>query len=137
MGDDGLGIHVINLLKKEKLPDYVELVDGGTKGLNLINYFEGKDIAIIVDAIDLEKEPGDVIVLKDEEIRKYFHVKYSVHEIGIIDLLDTATLLEILPEHVILIGMQPHNIELTTDLSESIKKGLPNLINNIKQFINA
>jgi len=137
MGDDGVGVHVINLLKKEKLPEYVEVVDGGTNGLNLLNFIEGKDIVIIIDSIDLKKTPGEIIILKNEEIKKYFRLKCSVHDIGLVDLLDTATLLNILPKSIILVGVQPDKISLQTELSETVRKSVPKIIDNIKKIINA
>jgi len=137
MGDDGLGIHVIKKLQDEKLPDNVELVDGGTKGLNLMNYFENKQLAIIIDAINIEKKPGELIIIDGENVNRFFKIKYSVHEIGIVDLFDSLMLLDMLPEKIFLIGLQPCKIALQTELSEPLEKNLHLVINKVKEIINA
>jgi len=137
MGDDGLGIHVIKKLQDEKLPDNVELVDGGTKGLNLMNYFENKQLAIIIDAINMEKKPGELIIIEGENVNKFFKIKYSVHEIGLVDLFDSLMLLDMLPEKIFLIGLQPWKIALQTELSEPLEKNLHLVINKVKEIINA
>jgi len=53
LGDEGAGIHVINKLKKIKLPPNVEIIDGGTSGFKLISIFNEhkNDRFLIIDAI--------------------------------------------------------------------------------------
>jgi hydrogenase maturation protease len=135
MGDDGLGVHVINELKNRNFPENVEVVDGATKGLDLIHYLENKDFLIIIDAIDLNKNPGELIILKDEEIKNYCKIKYSVHEIGLGDLLSTALLMDILPEEIVLIGLQPENIELKTELSQKLRDNLNLIFQEIDKLL--
>ena len=40
MGDEGIGVHTIQALSKIKLPDYVDILDGGTGGFLLLSCFE-------------------------------------------------------------------------------------------------
>lgn len=137
MGDDGLGIKAIKRLKEMGLPENVEIVEGGTKSLDLLNYFEGKEYAIIVDAVDLGKEPGALIILKDREISNYFKMKFSAHEIGLDDLLATAELLDILPRKLVLVGLQPNGVNLSTDLSPPVKNNFNTFIEKILELLNA
>jgi len=53
LGDEGAGIHVINKLKKIKLPPHVEIIDGGTSGFKLISIFNEhkNDRFLIIDAV--------------------------------------------------------------------------------------
>ncbi len=55
LGDEGIGVHTINKLKKEKLPSTVLLVDGSTAGFRLLTILETyKDCKfIIIDALEL------------------------------------------------------------------------------------
>ncbi len=135
LGDDGFGIHVINYLNSINFPENVEVVDGGTKGIELLHYFENKNSIIIVDAINLDKEPGDIIEFSKDDIKKYFNIKFSAHELGVADLLMDAELMGILPENLIVIGCQPEKIELTTELSENLKKKIPIVADRILELI--
>jgi len=135
MGDDGLGVHAVKILKNLNLPENIEIIDGGTKGLDLLTYLENKDALIIIDAINFNKKPGELIILKDDDIKNYFRIKFSMHEIGLGDLISAADLLDILPEKIIILGFQPEKIELTTELSETLKDNLPLLIENVKRIL--
>ena len=44
LSDDGVGVHTLNRLQEEyDLPEYVQLIDGGTKGLDLLPLLEERD----------------------------------------------------------------------------------------------
>ena len=62
MGDEGLGVHAAVRLQKENLPDRVDVVDGGTGGFHLLEYFETYDNIILVDAT-LDDNPNGTIRL--------------------------------------------------------------------------
>jgi len=135
MGDDGFGIHVVNYLNSLSIPENVEVVDGGTKGVELLHYFENKKSVIIVDVIDLGKEPGEIIEFSNNEVQKYFNIKFSGHELGVTDLLIDAELIDILPENIVIIGCQPEKIDITTELSENLKSKIPIVAKRILELI--
>ena len=59
--DDGVGVHAINKLRDEyEFPEHVKLIDGGTKGLDLLPLFENQDKVLIIDAANFKKEPGTI-----------------------------------------------------------------------------
>ena len=41
LGDEGVGVRVIERLLTHPLPEEIEVIDGGTAGYELINFFEG------------------------------------------------------------------------------------------------
>ncbi len=138
MGDDGIGVHAIEALRKNRMLRGIDIVDGGTKGLELINHFENKKRAIIIDAIDLNRAPGEFILLRGEQITTYLdRIRYSVHEIGLKDLLSTLLLLDMMPDELILIGLQPGKIEAGTTLSNGVKNNLNQLIDRITEIVHA
>ena len=48
LSDDGVGVYAVNELKRSyDLPDNVDLIDGGTMGLDLLPFIEGKDRVIL------------------------------------------------------------------------------------------
>ena len=36
MGDEGIGVHIIQEMAKQDLPDHVDILDGGTGGFSLL-----------------------------------------------------------------------------------------------------
>jgi hydrogenase maturation protease len=56
--DEGFGVRAAEKIYAEyDLPDYVEVVDGGTQGYNLLQYVAKATHLIILDAIDFGHEP--------------------------------------------------------------------------------
>ena len=68
-GDDGVGVRVAEALAEQALPDDVEVVDGGTQGLGLVNLMEGRQRVILVDAADMGKAPGEFVRFTLDEVR--------------------------------------------------------------------
>ncbi len=55
------------------LPDYVEILDGGTAGMELLGDMANRDHLIIADAIVSKKSaPGTMMILRDEEVPALF-----------------------------------------------------------------
>lgn len=132
--DDGIGVHVINTLRNEyEFPESVHLIDGGTKGLDLLPFFEGNDKVLIIDAVDFKREPGTIGIIKDEKIPAFLSSKLSVHQIGLPDMLFAARLMGITPPEMCLIGIQPQSIETGTELSEEIKTRFKSLLERTLQ----
>lgn len=50
--DEAIGVHIAEALAERYiLPDYVEVMDGGTAGMELLDSMAGRDHLIITDAI--------------------------------------------------------------------------------------
>ncbi len=62
MGDEGIGVQVIQEMIKHKLPDYVDILDGGTGGFLLLNCFEAYSTVIFIDAT-MDGKPAGIISL--------------------------------------------------------------------------
>lgn len=133
MGDDGLGITAIALLRgKWKEADDLVFVDGGTWGMNLMPLIEGARRLLIVDAIDRGLPAGSRIELEREEIPKYFALQLSPHQLDLREVLALAELRGTLPEETLAIGVQPEKVELSLDLSPTVAAKLPGLLADIE-----
>jgi len=122
LSDDGVGVHIVNKLNNEyTFPENVTLIDGGTKGLDLLPFIEGSDRLLIVDAANFKKEPGTIDTVFGDKIPAFLSQKLSVHQIGLPDMLFAAKLMEISPSEMCLIGIQPKSMETSTEMSEEIK----------------
>ncbi len=122
MSDDGAGIFALRELEKRyNWPDNLELIDGGTKGLELLPFVEDRDRLLFIDAVDFGKEPGYVGELNKDQIPDHFATKLSVHQIALPDLIGAGRLLGTLTEELHLVGIQPEYIETGYGLTERVK----------------
>lgn len=128
-GDDGVGVRVAEALAAKPLPREVEVVDGGTEGLGIVSLMAGRRRVIFVDAAEMGQSPGhfgrftpdQVKLLSDEQ-------RLSVHAAGLRDALLLARALNILPDEVIIFGLQPAETGWDGQLSPQVEAALPDLI---------
>lgn len=131
LSDEGVGIHAIRALRERfSLPEGLELVDGGTMGLDLLPYVEGRKKLLIVDAVNLGEAPGTIRVLEGDSVRRFLDTKFSVHQIGLPDMLFAAELKGILPPEVCIVGIQPERIETGLEMSVAVSE-------NFEAFVDA
>ena len=127
--DEGFGVHVINYLNEHyEFPDNVQLVDGGTLGMELTHFITGTKRLLIIDAGDGGLDAGSIYRLTGDEIKAHFRQKISAHEVGIEEVL---TLLELTGrpiEEVIVLGAQPFDMGAGVGLSEGMEKILPTVV---------
>lgn len=128
LGDEGVGVHVINKLREEwSFSPEIEIIDGGTLGLDLLPYLEKYSKILIVDAVEFGKEPGYISILSDTEIIKSLGKKFSVHHIGLSDILFACQLVNIKPDEVIIIGIQPKSLDVGIEMTDEICCRIPDL----------
>jgi hydrogenase maturation protease len=125
--DDGVGLAALERLRHWRLPQEVQLEDGGTWGLNLLPLIESAERLLILDAIDARAAPGTLLVLENDEIPKLFSTKLSPHQIDLREVLALAELRGTLPSETVAIGLQPERVEMSTVLSPAVKAGLDDL----------
>jgi len=132
ISDDGVGVHIVSKLNDEyTFPDNVTLIDGGTKGLDLLPFIEGSDRLLIIDAANFKKEPGTIDTVVGDKIPAFLTQKLSVHQIGIPDMLFAAKLMDISPKEMCLIGIQPKSMETSTEMSQEIKARFDDLYTKV------
>ncbi len=127
--DEGVGVLLLDYLY-DAFPgaDNIDIVDGGTEGIRLLHHVEETDYLIMLDAINADAEPGTIIVLKNDEVPKFFGQKMSVHQMGVQDLVHNAYLRGTIPEEMCLIGVQPQLVEIGFELTEPVQKSIPKLV---------
>jgi hydrogenase maturation protease len=135
--DEGLGIRALTRLQQQySLPASVQVVDGGTLGLELLSYLEGARRVLVLDAALTDGSPGTIICLHGDEVPAFFGMRSSPHEIGLPDLLAVARLRGAAPTEITLIGMQPGVIELGWELSAVVADHLDALVETtIKELV--
>lgn len=131
-GDEGLGVHALQrLADRYVLPPEIEVVDGGTLGLNLLPYLDGTSMLLVIDAVQAGRAPGSLVRLQDEAIMPVLAVKLSLHQAGLRELLATSRLLGTHPAQVVLLGIEPDTIGWTTDLSTPAAASMDALVDAV------
>jgi hydrogenase maturation protease len=129
MADDGVGLAALTRLEDEWfVPHDVELVDGGTWGMNLLPIIERADRLLIFDAIDLGGKPGTVVRLEGRDVPRQLAQKLSPHQIDLREVLALAELRGTLPRELIALGIQPARVEMSTALSPEVEAQLDHLV---------
>lgn len=132
MSDDGVGVKVVHKLQRDyQFDDSVEIMDGGTLGLDLLPKLEGIDGLILVDAVETGMAPGTCIRMSGEELPIALETKVSPHQMGLKDLLSVAELMGHAPREMVLIGVQPGSIEMDTELTPEVEATVDILVQNI------
>ncbi len=138
MTDDGAGIHVIDRLREMDLPEHVRLVDGGTLGFTLLEIVEGARRLIVVDAAQLEAEPGTVQVFQDAEMDGYLTGcrRSSVHEVNLLDVIGAARFRGNMPKRYALVGIQPESVDWGAEPTERVARGVDQATAAILELLN-
>lgn len=111
--DEGFGIRVAERLYSHyHWPEYVEIVDGGTQGLNLLGYVEQASHLLLLDAIDYGLAPGTLQTYAGEKVPSYLSAKkMSLHQNSFSEVLALADIRGHLPPHIALVGLQPVQLD--------------------------
>ena len=125
--DEGIGPWVVDRLR-ELNPDApgIEWMDGGNLSFSTAPDVEDAEYLIVVDATQLKAPPGTVKVFVDEEMDRMLgsHGR-SVHEVGLLDVLNMARITGRLPRRRALVGIQPDIIDWGTEPTPAVGAAMP------------
>lgn len=130
MSDEGIGVILVNRLSElsNEFP-FVDFVDGGTAGMNLLHLLEGRKKAIIIDCANMEQEPGQIKKFSPDEVKSVKQLAHqSLHEQDLLKIIEIAKQLDQCPEDIVIFGIQPKNIELGQTLSLELTQKIDDYI---------
>ena len=123
MGDEGVGVHAVRRLETTDLAVKADFLDGGTGGFQLLGSFDGRERIILIDATMDGRPPGTVALLRPR-FASDFPRSLSAHDIGLCDLVESASLLGSLPR-IDLVTVSVADVQsLTLDLSPAVAASL-------------
>lgn len=141
MGDDGVGIHVVHELKRRRLPDHVDVVDGGTAGVGLVDILCGRRRVIAVDAIKAAGDgPQEIRLLSpdnlcDDLVPGEDGGDYSVHDMGLTFAIRLIKVLDMKIPDIAIIGIPAADIRPKTALSEQCSRLVPEAADLVMKMI--
>jgi hydrogenase maturation protease len=123
MGDEGVGVRVIETLTREAWPADVALVDGGTGGFHLLEYLRDFNPIIMIDAA-MDGRPAGTVGLIRPKYASDFPRALTAHDIGLRDLVEAAQLTGALPDiHLItvsIVEIQSMELRLSPEVAAAI-----------------
>jgi hydrogenase maturation protease len=130
MGDDGVGIRVIERLQEMKLPENVEVIEAGVGGMSILSWIEDADKAVIVDAVQTGNEPaGTVYEFTDKELPPSDMFMLSLHDLNLVDTINVGRIVQKMPEEIVIIGVEVKRVaEFTRELTPEVEGAIPEVL---------
>lgn len=129
MGDDGVGIRALEELRAGwTFRPEIDLVDGGTWGMQLLPLIEDADRVLFIDAIDWGAPEGSCVRLEREDLPKFLSQKLSPHQIDLKEVLAVAELRGTIPDETVALGVQPSQVTLSDSLSVRVGNSVNDLL---------
>ena len=134
--DEGVGVHVVERLREIPLPENVEVLDGGTAGLDLVDFIEGYKKLIVIDAVNAGEKPGTLYRLTEENLDIKQKAIMSFHDIDFLDALYMSETMNQKPGEVVVIGIEPKDMSEGLELSPEIEERIPEIIKLVMKEVN-
>ncbi|MFD2113105.1 HyaD/HybD family hydrogenase maturation endopeptidase [Thiorhodococcus fuscus] len=111
--DEGFGVRVVEeIANRYRFASNVRLLDGGTQGIYLVDQVRWADVLVVFDAVDYGLPPGSFKRVEGDAVPKFMGAKkMSLHQTGFQEVLALADLMCDFPSHLLLIGVQPVELE--------------------------
>ena len=127
--DEGFGVRVAEYLDAHyDFPENVQIVDGGTLGIELTQCVTGTKKLLVIDSINGHAAPGTRFAFRDDDVLAHFQDKISAHEVGIQDVLALLTVTGRKIPTVTVLGVQPYDLEAGVELSDEMKALVPEVV---------
>lgn len=129
LSDEGVGVRAIEALRQRfELPAEVEVIDGGTSAMELLDELSRARLLIVVDAVKAGRPPASIVHLTGAEVPVFFRSKLSPHQIGLSDVLASLDLLGEAPQKTIIVGVEPVSLRLGMELSAEVQAIMPDVL---------
>ena len=139
--DEGFGVRAVEFLHRQyQFDDNVQLMDGGTQGVYLVHHVQEADILVVFDAVDYGLTPGTIRLVEGDDVPKFLGAKkMSLHQTGFQEVLALAEMLGKYPQHLLLVGVQPEQLEdyggsLTSVVQQQIEPAISHALEWLQQF---
>lgn len=130
LGDDGVGVSVAQRLAGRSLPEGVEVVDVGIRGIHLaFQLLDGYSALVMVDAMQRGGSPGDVYVVEPDLTGPPASDAAEAAAAGLMDAHDASpdTVLALMAplgiqlSRVLVVGVEPADVSARMGLSSAVE----------------
>jgi hydrogenase maturation protease len=138
MGDDGLGIEVLETISQKWLESpTLRFLDGGIWGMRLLPHIEEADKLLVIDAVRTGAAPGTLVRLERSEIPRHLRTKISPHQIDLSEVFAVAELRGTFPSEAVVLGIEPAQIEAYMEISPEVIATVPFLLEAVERQLEA
>jgi hydrogenase maturation protease len=142
LGDDGFGVEVVRQLAGRELPEGVEVVDFGIRGMDLAYALQGDyEVVIFVDATPRGEEPGTVYLL-EPEIEEDGEVVLDTHGMDPVKVIKLSRALGAKPTRTLVVGCEPQVVlggvdydDMLMELSEPVRAAVGEAVKLVESLV--
>jgi hydrogenase maturation protease len=142
LGDDGFGVALAGRLAERPLPDGVEVVDFGIRGMDLAYaLLDGYDAALLLDATPRGEPPGTLYVI-EPDVSAVADVPPEAHGMSPVNVLALAQALGGAPPRTLVVGCEPltrmsaDDEEIVAGLTEPVRAALDEATRLVESLLN-
>jgi hydrogenase maturation protease len=129
LSDEAAGVRAVEALEQSYgIPPNVQVIDGGTSGMEMIEDLSDLDFLIVIDVVKTGAAPGTVVRIAGDEIPVFFRRKLSPHQIALPDVLASLELLDAMPKEIVVLGVEPVSLELGMEMTPTVAQTIPHLV---------
>ncbi len=145
--DDAFGVEVARRMEKMKLPEGVKVVETGIGGMALVQELQGGwDALIVVDAVDLGRPPGHIMLIEPDvidvnalDLDERMDLLADMHLTTPERVFMLSRALGVLPPKLILVGCQPldphgPSMEMTPPVQAAVDTAVNEVLTYVAQL---
>jgi len=140
MSDEGVGVHVVEVLGEGYVPPYLTLVDAGTALLDVLGSLRDYERIFLVDALRAGGSPGSVYRLAFSELQEQAErgqLTVSLHQNGLLEAAALARLGGLDPKAITVIAVEPDSVAPGIELSDVVSRRLPDVCHLVMEEVRA
>jgi hydrogenase maturation protease len=142
LGDDGFGVEVVRRLAGRELPEGVEVVDFGIRGLDLAYALQEEyELVVFVDATPRGQEPGTVYLI-EPEIEEDGEMSLDTHGMDPVKVIKLSRALGARPTRTLVVGCEPQVIvsgedydDMLMELSEPVRAAVGEAVRLVESLV--
>jgi hydrogenase maturation protease len=142
LGDDGFGVEVVRRLAGRELPEGVEVVDFGIRGMDLAYALQDDyDVVVFVDATPRGQEPGTVYLM-EPEIDGDGEVSLDTHGMDPVKVIKLSRALGAKRTRTLVVGCEPQVVvsgedydEMLMELSEPVRAAVEVAVRLVESLV--
>jgi hydrogenase maturation protease len=132
--DEGVGVHVVQEIEARvargevRLSEDVEVYDGGTFGIDLVDAIANRRKVIVIDAVQADAPPATVLKFRGADLALKKTADLSLHQVGLLETLAMARQLGCEPQEVVIFGIVPKDMGSGLELSAEVAAVVPQVV---------
>jgi hydrogenase maturation protease len=142
LGDDGFGVEVVRRLAGRDLPEGVEVVDFGIRGMDLAYALQDDyELVVFVDATPQGEKPGTVYLI-EAEIEEDGEVALDTHGMDPVKVIKLSRALGAKPTRTLVVGCEPQVVlsgedydEMLMELSEPVQNAVEEAVKLVESLV--